>query len=291
MSIPYDPVSIHAPSRGATVMKMTVTYEMAVSIHAPSRGATGPSAPTTRRQNVSIHAPSRGATKVFDNECLLFGVSIHAPSRGATRRRYTYHHELAEFQSTHPHGVRQKENPWAFETEEFQSTHPHGVRQHRSLPTMSERCFNPRTLTGCDNKRSLAYVHGILFQSTHPHGVRLVLYGPATGIAWRFNPRTLTGCDGQNESQSKTSHCFNPRTLTGCDVAIKAGDNVIWNVSIHAPSRGATRVLVEKAHWEYVSIHAPSRGATIITPFLTISIPRFNPRTLTGCDKRYYVML
>ena len=145
----YD-VSIHAPSRGATVMKMTVTYEMAVSIHAPSRGATGPSAPTTRRQNVSIHAPSRGATKVFDNECLLFGVSIHAPSRGATRRRYTYHHELAEFQSTHPHGVRQKENPWAFETEEFQSTHPHGVRQHRSLPTMSERCFNPRTLTGCD---------------------------------------------------------------------------------------------------------------------------------------------
>ena len=125
-----------------------------------------------------------------------------------------------------------------------------------------------------------------MFQSTHPHGVRLVLYGPATGIAWRFNPRTLTGCDGQNESQSKTSHCFNPRTLTGCDVAIKAGDNVIWNVSIHAPSRGATRVLVEKAHWEYVSIHAPSRGATIITPFLTISIPRFNPRTLTGCDSK-----
>ena len=160
-------------------MKMTVTYEMAVSIQAPSRGATGPSAPTTRRQNVSIHAPSRGATKVFDNECLLFGVSIHAPSRGATRRRYTYHHELAEFQSTHPHGVRQKENPWAFETEEFQSTHPHGVRQHRSLPTMSERCFNPRTLTGCDNKRSLAYVHGILFQSTHPHGVRRMLAGLA----------------------------------------------------------------------------------------------------------------
>ena len=84
-----------------------------------------------------------------------------------------------KFQSTHPHGVRQKENPWAFETEEFQSTHPHGVRQHRSLPTMSERCFNPRTLTGCDNKRSLAYVHGILFQSTHPHGVRRMLAGLA----------------------------------------------------------------------------------------------------------------
>ena len=151
----------------------------------------------------------------------------------------------------------------------FQSTHPHGVRRWRAM----RNCV----------------MH--MFQSTHPHGVRLVLYGPATGIAWRFNPRTLTGCDGQNESQSKTSHCFNPRTLTGCDVAIKAGDNVIWNVSIHAPSRGATRVLVEKAHWEYVSIHAPSRGATIITPFLTISIPRFNPRTLTGCDKRYYVML
>ena len=197
-----------------------------------------------------------------------------------------------KFQSTHPHGVRRAavariyrpgcvsiHAPSRGATCEdvrntilvikFQSTHPHGVRRWRAM----RNCV----------------MH--MFQSTHPHGVRLVLYGPATGIAWRFNPRTLTGCDGQNESQSKTSHCFNPRTLTGCDVAIKAGDNVIWNVSIHAPSRGATRVLVEKAHWEYVSIHAPSRGATIITPFLTISIPRFNPRTLTGCDKRYYVML
>src|SRR5690606_21660948 len=57
-----------------------------VSIHAPTRGATlsGPMARNTRM--VSIHAPTRGATAVH----LLHAagnahVSIHAPTRGATR--------------------------------------------------------------------------------------------------------------------------------------------------------------------------------------------------------------
>ena len=255
-------------------------------------------------QSTHPHGVRRAAVaRIYRPGC----VSIHAPSRGATCEDVRNTILVIKFQSTHPHGVRPTPELMPIARTAFQSTHPHGVRLWPSFGRCCEcRCFNPRTLTGCDTGRVLCglfpflfqstHPHGVrrwramrncvmhMFQSTHPHGVRLVLYGPATGIAWRFNPRTLTGCDGQNESQSKTSHCFNPRTLTGCDVAIKAGDNVIWNVSIHAPSRGATRVLVEKAHWEYVSIHAPSRGATIITPFLTISIPRFNPRTLTGCD-------
>ena len=218
-------------------------------------------------QSTHPHGVRRAAVaRIYRPGC----VSIHAPSRGATCEDVRNTILVIKFQSTHPHGVRPTPELMPIARTAFQSTHPHGVRLWPSFGRCCEcRCFNPRTLTGCDTGRVLCGLFPFLFQSTHPHGVRLVLYGPATGIAWRFNPRTLTGCD----------------------VAIKAGDNVIWNVSIHAPSRGATRVLVEKAHWEYVSIHAPSRGATIITPFLTISIPRFNPRTLTGCDKRYYVML
>ena len=34
-------------------------------------------------------------------------------------------------------------------------------------------------------------------------------------------------------------------------------------VSIHAPTRGATRAIVEKLEREEVSIHAPTRGATV----------------------------
>ena len=167
-----------------------------VSIHAPSRGATGIKPPVTEEIDVSIHAPSRGATCEDVRNTIL----------------------VIKFQSTHPHGVRPTPELMPIARTAFQSTHPHGVRLWPSFGRCCEcRCFNPRTLTGCDTGRVLCglfpflfqstHPHGVrrwramrncvmhMFQSTHPHGVRLVLYGPATGIAWRFNPRTLTGCD------------------------------------------------------------------------------------------------
>ena len=56
--------------------------------------------------------------------------------------------------------------------------------------------------------------------------------------------------------------CFNPRTHTGCDYR-NAIENGASEVSIHAPTRGATR------DWG-----------------LLLCRPRrcFNPRTHTGCD-------
>ena len=56
-----------------------------VSIHAPTRGATPAVDRVACHDDVSIHAPTRGATRfIFD--FLHFGlVSIHAPTRGATR--------------------------------------------------------------------------------------------------------------------------------------------------------------------------------------------------------------
>ena len=58
-----------------------------------------------------------------------------------------------------------------------------------------------------------------MFQSTHPHGVR-----PATtGLTdYRLN-------------------CFNPRTHTGCDNPERVAVNNVRRVSIHAPTRGATK--------------------------------------------------
>ena len=78
-------------------------------------------------KEVSIHAPARGATAggwfvSVDNK-----VSIHAPARGATKMVLSGYN-IAKFQSTHPHGVRL-------------------VLQTRFRP---DRCFNPRTRTGCD---------------------------------------------------------------------------------------------------------------------------------------------
>ena len=56
-------VSIHAPTRGATLV-ILVTYLLdVVSIHTPTRGATSRLCQSVHRDEVSIHAPTRGATK------------------------------------------------------------------------------------------------------------------------------------------------------------------------------------------------------------------------------------
>ena len=57
-----------------------------------------------------------------------------------------------------------------------------------------------------------------------------------------FNPRTHTGCDWFISLIINNLNCFNPRTHTGCDVRLKRGVNYLNQVSIHAPTRGATFV-------------------------------------------------
>ena len=56
-------VSIHAPTRGATLPVIQPYLLHRVSIHAPTRGATHSSLSISRHIWVSIHAPTRGATK------------------------------------------------------------------------------------------------------------------------------------------------------------------------------------------------------------------------------------
>ena len=188
----------------------------------------------------------------------------------------------------------------------FQSTHPHGVRlkTNRNSDCNSD-CFNPRTHTGCDGIDTAARQE-----------------------AFRFNPRTHTGCDFAKKVSKTFLFCFNPRTHTGCDENIEAIRQGI-NVSIHAPTRGATemqleaqkleaqfqsthphgvrlvvstlkmvamlfqsthphgvrhaRLLRSKAGYQ-VSIHAPTRGATQKQQCSTFAYGCFNPRTHTGCD-------
>ena len=54
-----------------------------------------------------------------------------------------------------------------------------------------------------------------------------------------FNSRTREGCDGGTERSPAVHHSFNSRTREGCDLAFQT-DGSIWQVSIHAPGRGAT---------------------------------------------------
>ena len=191
-----------------------------------------------------------------------------------------------KFQSTHPHGVRQKPASKSLRISAFQSTHPHGVR-HLTI-------------------KEQMYAHW--FQSTHPHGVRLAhflgyvnsryvsIHAPARGATLSaslcdckrngFNPRTRTGCDSflclstlmVRLFQSTHPHGvrlgliyalirflrFNPRTRTGCDTECQ-------NQDLHS-SRFNPRTRT---------------GCDAIYLMICTKSVSFNPRTRTGCDSGF----
>ena len=165
-------VSIHAPTRGATHPLVYNASSSEVSIHAPTRGATAYTQRYPSVERVSIHAPTRGETYAEEVVADAVGVSIHAPTRGATAVFRTDCAQ-AEFQSTHPLGVRQSSHVAELQDLWFQSTHPLGVRLEFTTikpiifvvsihaPTRGAtfvaflivhtfECFNPRTHSGCD---------------------------------------------------------------------------------------------------------------------------------------------
>ena len=82
--------------------------------------------------------------------------------------------------------------------------------------------------------------------------------------------------------------CFNPRTHTGCDYR-NAIENGASEVSIHAPTRGATifdlRKFISVQTFQSTHPHGVRRRAATPTFY---DIRGFNPRTHTGCDVFYF---
>ena len=77
-------VSIHAPTWGATAAFTLALRSFSVSIHAPTWGATQTTLVHQRSTAVSIHAPTWGATAIIVLPAFFGVVSIHAPTWGAT---------------------------------------------------------------------------------------------------------------------------------------------------------------------------------------------------------------
>ena len=143
-------VSIHAPTRGATLQSVCFLHGQQVSIHAPTRGATNrltcvpvydkfqsthphgvrPSYPsgTVVALSVSIHAPTRGATTRESTTMYLFLCFNPRTHTGCDAFFMSLVLSVLRFQSTHPHGVRHTRVYYDVLISQFQSTHPHGVR-------------------------------------------------------------------------------------------------------------------------------------------------------------------
>ena len=221
---------------------------------------------------VSIHAPTRGATRRSGSTIGCYRiVSIHAPTRGATQQVL-------------------------------------GLSR-------AVRGFNPRTHTGCDIVMSLVnhnyefvsihaptrgatsevYARGIerkKFQSTHPHGVRPNKFPNVSNVVL-FQSTHPHGVRRKRAIgfHKPTLFCFNPRTHTGCDGDSDFTEVGVYNVSIHAPTRGATVLFIGKKRTQQVSIHAPTRGATHTLEFIT-SFKEFqstHPHGVRPCIKLHII--
>ncbi len=144
-------ISIHAPTRGATISFLISCSSFLISIHAPTRGATTLSNTGYITYMISIHAPTRGATMSKRFLPGSTGISIHAPTRGATP-------------------CRKPSRLYSI----FQSTLPQGERLGNAGSWHIDNLnFNPRSHKGSDGILAVFIDMDMVFQSTLPQGERL----------------------------------------------------------------------------------------------------------------------
>ena len=146
----------------------------------------------------------------------------------------------------------------------FQSTLPRGERRY-----------------GLDG-----YTVANVFQSTLPRGERPLQRYERRAIRY-FNPRSHEGSDHISPYKGCCRIYFNPRSHEGSDL-VSSSNTLFMTISIHAPTRGATKLFCESftalpefqstlprgerrastpylTHSIPISIHAPTRGATLLT--------------------------
>ena len=167
-----------------------------------------------------------------------------------------------EFQSTLPRGERLDKRSYK---KEFQHISIHaptrGATLRRREQTKQIRDFNPRSHEGSDLHRQL-----LIFSRRY------------------FNPRSHEGSDFSTAILAHLAENFNPRSHEGSDIEFIYGF-LRPEISIHAPTRGATLLLAQqlpqgsdfnpRSHEGSdlqsfgivrcicgISIHAPTRGAT-----------------------------
>ena len=150
----YEPykISIHAPTKGATLRNCLPCLFCRISIHAPTKGATSSSKIHSTFFAISIHAPTKGATGAIYKKFADNPISIHAPTKGATIIPCFYP-TICEFQSTLPRRERRKHQKTSLRTLRFQSTLPRRERQpfwfFQSLSILFQSTLPRRERRGC----------------------------------------------------------------------------------------------------------------------------------------------
>ena len=171
-------VSIHAPAWGATLdcstthftfasfnprarmgRDKTIIVAAAISLGFNPRARMGRDTVSVLGKRgatkVSIHAPAWGATQAFNIRVhALYRVSIHAPAWGATMRLQSWYFVNMSFQSTRPHGARQKQGERGMK-HVIVSIHAPAWGATSTISRISGcvSSFNPRARMGRDEKK------------------------------------------------------------------------------------------------------------------------------------------
>ena len=103
----------------------------------------------------------------------------------------------------------------------------------------------------------------VKFQSTHPHGVRPLLKSVMFLANYWFQSTHPHGVRRNPRIVALSRDVSIHAPTRGATYAVFALFIRVHVVSIHAPTRGATLVFFTDFDVQIVSIHAPTRGATI----------------------------
>ena len=131
------------------------------------------------------------------------------------------------------------------------------------------------------------------FQSTLPRRERPEIFAKHTGIpAFQSTlPRRERHCTNEFRRDTKN---FNPRSREGSDDSLPDIDP-LGEISIHAPAKGATFIVVFVFVVICISIHAPAKGATFLpcsAAYLQIQFQSTLPRReRRGRSKRWQTNL
>ena len=142
--------------------------------------------------------------------------------------------------------------------------------------------FNPRAPAGRDFAIVNFTINYVEFQSTRPRGARRE-FGAKPLVVQRFNPRAPAGRDIQPTGTLPLLEGFNPRAPAGRDKAEAADIKIKGSFNPRAPAGRDDILDGEIASFE-VSIHAPPRGATCGICHQSSYRQSFNPRAPAGRD-------
>ena len=168
------------------------------------------------------------------------------------------------FQSTLPREERRaKRTCLPKEPSDFNPrSHERSDKEHGVIEADQEN-FNPRSHERSDAHSQRVSVTRSKFQSTLPREERQLPMLPLVAFFY-FNPR---------------SHERSDKSPVG---AMFVGNNI----SIHAPTRGATGTPVTGVKGAKISIHAPTRGATMYVYVALLFALYFNPRSHERSDEK-----